>query len=328
MSRIAILGTGAWGTALALSVQSHEVHLIARDEASAQCLRDDRENKKNLPGYALTDIHITSSYTILGEVDFILWALPTQTLPDVWPQVAAFIPPQTPIILCCKGILQNQEGTIQRLPAHFMKLHALQPIGILSGPNFAHEVAQGLPFASTLAFDEKDDLAFVAAALRSKSFRVYQSHDLIGTQICGALKNVMAIACGILHAKALGENAKAALITRGLAEIMRLGLQMGAQTETFMGLAGMGDLLLTCSSLKSRNTKFGHALVTCGDISQALALAGGVVEGYYTVRVAHELAQTLNVRMPITTALFQILYGHANLDKTIDALMNTQSEFE
>jgi glycerol-3-phosphate dehydrogenase (NAD(P)+) len=239
-----------------------------------------------------------------------------------------YIPAHVPLVLCAKGILFDASRGESTFPAQVLASILPNPVALLSGPNFAADVAKGLPTATTLACVDATLACNLGEALRSPHLRVYLTQDVTGVQIAGALKNPLAIACGLAHSLGLGENAKAALITRGLAEIRRLGMVLGGQLETFLGLAGVGDLVLTCSSTQSRNFRFGVALGQAEPIERAMESVGGVVEGFYTTQAAYYVAAQHNVHMPITQCLYHILYDQAPLSSAIEGLMQQLSAWE
>jgi glycerol-3-phosphate dehydrogenase (NAD(P)+) len=304
--RIAVLGAGAWGTAIALvGAGQHEVWLFARDPAQAHLLRERRENQRYLPGFRLPQ-HVVVS-TDLGAVlaaapDLIVVATPTGGLRATMRALAAG-DAAAPIVWLCKGF-ERDTGNL----AHQVAAEEFGGItgGPLSGPSFAEEVAAGLPTALTVAGD--DALCEITtAAFHAGTLRVYATDDVTGVEVGGAVKNVMAIATGIADALHLGNNARAALITRGLAEITRLGIALGARPETFMGLTGVGDLILTCTGDLSRNRQVGLRLGRGVPLAQALAELGHVAEGVWSAPAVAKRAAELQVEMPITRAVCAVL---------------------
>ena len=316
---IGIIGTGAWGTALAISGASTgtDVVLIARDATSAAKIQADRENAHRLPGITLpTNLQVTADWAALREASLILLVVPAQTLRSVLQAHRQFLPSHCPLVICAKGLEKQTGQTMAEIVAEEAPGH---PIALLSGPNFAIEVAQGLPTAATLACTDPVLGAELARQLSHRGFRVYASTDIAGVALGGALKNVIAIACGIVAGRGLGENARAALLTRGLAEITRLANRLGAQPETLMGLAGLGDLALCCSSLQSRNYAFGYHL---GQGMEKVAAAGGnLAEGAATAEAVLTLAAHYDLEMPIAGAVQAILSGSLPIETAIEALM-------
>jgi len=316
--KLAVLGAGAWGTAISISLAPrHAVTLWARDPAQALDIAATRINEAYLPGFTIpVSVSITADLkTALEHTELLLIATPTAGLREVLKRLAAAgtVPP---LIWLCKGF----EAASARLP-HQIAAEELTPPSaraVLSGPSFALEVARGSPTALTLA---SSDVAFTqrfARQLHHDRLRIYSSDDIAGVEIAGALKNVMAIASGISDGLGLGFNARAALITRGLAEITRMGLRLGGKMETFMGLAGIGDLVLTCTGDLSRNRRVGLELARGVPLEQILAQLGHVAEGVYTARAVSSLADELQVDMPITRAVRRVM------DERVPALAAVQ----
>jgi glycerol-3-phosphate dehydrogenase (NAD(P)+) len=316
---IGVVGTGAWGTALAISAAAtgEKVLLVARDVATVETIREAGENAKRLPGMKLPrSIMVTHEWAALAEASIILMVVPSQTLRGVLQAHREFIPAGATLVICAKGLEKLTGKTLVQVVAEELPG---QPVALLSGPNFAIEVARGLPTAATLACADAALGADIARQLSHRTFRVYASTDITGVALGGALKNVIAIACGMVAGRGLGENARAALMTRGLAEISRLAVSLGARPETFMGLAGLGDLALTCSSLQSRNYSFGYHL---GQGMEPDAAAGGnLAEGAATAGAVLMLAKEAGVEMPIAQAVQAILTGIMPIEEAIGLLM-------
>ncbi len=305
--RVAILGAGAWGTALAISLSSrHDVTLWARSPADCARLAASRESAY-LPGLRLPEgIAIDSDLgRVVAACDLVLVATSTAGLRETALAVGR-TRPDAPLLWACKGF----ETATRQLPHQVLAeaLPASSRVGALSGPSFALEVARGLPTALTIAATDAPFAAQSAAALNSPRLRIYSSGDLVGVELGGALKNVIAIAAGISDGLSLGRNARAALVTRGLAEIVRLGVAMGGQGETFMGLTGLGDLVLTCTGDLSRNRDVGTRLARGQALGAILAELGHVAEGVHSTRAARALAIEHGVEMPITEAVCAVLF--------------------
>lgn len=305
--KIAILGAGAWGTALALCLsRRHDVALWTRDRAQCVLLRSARTNDRYLPGHAFPDaLHIVDDVAAgLDGAALVLVAVATAGLRDTLRRLAASRS-AVPLVWLCKGF----ERQHARLPHQVCEeeLDSATRRGVLTGPSFAEEVARGLPTALTLASNDAVFARETARALHGGNLRVYSGDDLVGAEVAGAVKNVMAIAAGICDGLRLGANARAALITRGLAEMTRLGVAMGGRADTFMGLAGAGDLILTCTGDLSRNRRVGLGLAQGTDLGGILADLGHVAEGVYTAHEVARIAQELHVDMPITRAVCKIL---------------------
>ncbi|MEL6583901.1 MAG: NAD(P)H-dependent glycerol-3-phosphate dehydrogenase [Pseudomonadota bacterium] len=321
--KIAVLGAGAWGTALAaLAARAgRDVMLWGRDAEVIGGINEQQENPRYLPGIALPNglAATTSLSEAVSDADAILLVTPSSTLTNVCTQLSPALPQNVPIALCCKGI-DTTSGRLLHDVAH--ELLPTHPIGALSGPTFAAEAARGLPTAVTIAFEDipGDPAARLALSLGSESFRPYISHDLSGVEVCGAVKNVIAIACGMMAGAGFGENTRAALVTRGLDEIRRLSLALGGRIETVMGLAGIGDLSLTCASPTSRNMGLGLQLGQ--GIPRAECFDGRpvVVEGEVNAVSVRQIAQRAGVEMPIAEAVHAILHEGADLAETFATL--------
>ena len=322
IERIAILGAGAWGTALALAARraGREVTLWARSEAVAGTIAEKQRNPSYLPGIEL-DAKIAATHgldTAVTGADAILLVCPAQNLRALCGRLAELEASTAPLVICAKGIEQQTgalPGTVvaETLPG--------RPIAVLSGPSFAGEVARNLPTAITLACEDDEIGAALVAALGSKAFRPYLSGDVIGAQVGGALKNVIAIACGISMGMRLGDNARAALITRGLAEIARLNAALGGKPATMQGLSGLGDLMLTCSSMSSRNYSLGFALGEDMSLAEILGSRKSVSEGIYTASAVVELAQRHGIEMPIAEAVDRVLRDQSEIEQAIEGLL-------
>ncbi|MGE5268795.1 MAG: NAD(P)H-dependent glycerol-3-phosphate dehydrogenase [Thiohalocapsa sp.] len=323
MKRIAVIGGGAWGTALAqVAASAGAVTLWARDVDVVAAIDERHQNPAFLPGVALAPaIAATSDMTsALSGAEAALIVVPAQFLRGVLQQLAVVaFTSQLPLLLCAKGIETGSLKTMSEIAAEIVPQ---APVAVLSGPSFAGEVARALPTAVTIASQDEALAAAFAARLGTARFRPYTSGDPIGVELGGAVKNVMAIACGIVEGRRLGDNARAALITRGLAEMVRLGIAKGAQPETFRGLSGLGDLVLTCSARQSRNYSLGVALGQGKSLQEALHGSRAVVEGIATASAVARLAARLGIEMPITAAVDTVLHGGMAIDMMIEALLS------
>jgi len=316
---IAVIGAGAWGTALAsvIARAGRNVLLLTRDRTSADALAERRESLR-LPGLHLDErIGVSALNEDVGRYDAILLAVPAQLLRDAARAIAPQLRRDTPVIACAKGIERHTHKFMTEVIAEIVP--AALP-AILSGPSFAEEVARGLPAAVTLATRDESAAAALARALGSAAFRPYHSTDVRGVEIGGAAKNVLAIAAGIVAGRGLGASAAAALVTRGFAELFRFGNALGARPETLVGLSGLGDLILTCSSAQSRNYSFGLALGK-GRPPSTTTLGEKLAEGVFTAPVLLELAEANHVDMPITRAVVAILAGRMSVDEATEALL-------
>ncbi|MEO8332202.1 MAG: NAD(P)H-dependent glycerol-3-phosphate dehydrogenase [Gallionella sp.] len=325
---ITIIGAGAWGTALAISLAAnHRVALWARDAAQVGEMQTSRRNQRYLPDIPLpANIELSADLpAALATAELAIIALPTAALRSILQQLAQS-QRSFGVIWVCKGFeagtsLLPHQVVADVLPERFK-------CGVLSGPSFAQEVARGLPTALTLASSDEEFARNTALALHHARLRIYASSDVIGVEVGGAVKNVMAIASGISDGMGLGQNARAALMTRGLAEITRLGLKLGGRSETLGGLSGLGDLILTCTGDLSRNRQVGLLLAQQQNLAEILRRLGHVAEGVYTVREVHHLAQRLGVAMPICEAVYRILYEHMPAAEMVAELLNRTPNLE
>ena len=307
---IAVIGAGAWGTALALSqtLAGRSVTLWGRDAEKVAAMRASRTNPY-LPGIVLPpSLRITAE---IPTADILLITVPMQTLRGLLPQ----LPADVPVVLCCKGV---EQGSLALPP----EIVAPRDCAVLTGPNFAHEIAAGLPAAAILATPDTSLRAMLVANLHTPQFRLYGATDMLGAALGGAAKNVIAIAAGVVMGAGLGENARAALMTRGLAEIARLAAALGGRAETIAGLSGLGDLLLTCTGMSSRNYSLGYRLGKGQSLQQILETRTSVTEGVMTAPALQARALALGVEMPITQAVTNLLGGGMNVVETMAALMS------
>jgi glycerol-3-phosphate dehydrogenase (NAD(P)+) len=320
--RIAIIGAGAFGTALALIAAraGRDVTLWGRDAARMRAIAAARENATHLAGANLPrTIRVTADRKLLAEADAALLAVPAQATRTILAALADHLRPDAAIIACAKGI---EQGTGKLQTGIVAELFPEALPAALSGPGFAEEIAAGLPTAVTVAAADIAVAERLCAALSTETFRPYASNDLVGVELGGAIKNVLAIACGIVAGRSLGESARAALIARGLAEMMRLGAALGARQETFMGLSGLGDLVLTATSAQSRNLRFGTALGGGASLRALLAADAPLVEGAHTAGIAAALARQHGVDVPILMAVAGLVDGVTSVDAAIAGLVN------
>lgn len=328
--KTAVLGAGSFGTALAMQLArcGHPVRLWERSPARAQVIEETRVNERYLPGHRLDP-----AVTVGSDVDWVLegaelavLAIPSQALRAALTDLRPHLPGDT--ILCCaaKGVEEGSLLTMDEVMSQVMESDRRQCV--ISGPSFAAEVARGEPTAVVVAGKDPAATKRVAEAFHGSSFRVYHSDDVVGVEIGGAIKNVMAIACGMADGMGLGLNARAAIITRGLAEITRLGVAKGANPMTFSGLAGMGDLVLTCTGNLSRNRRVGLALGQGKTLDEILEELGQVAEGVVTTRSARDLGHKLGVELPITEQVYGILYEDKDPKQAMAALMGRAQKHE
>lgn len=326
---IAVIGAGAWGTALAqvFAAAGNQVKIYAHEKEVIEEINATNRNSMYLPNVVLsTNITAHSDpQKLLENVEVILNVVPTQHTRTVLETFKDFIKENVFIVNCSKGIEISSKKLISEIISEILPNN---PYAVLSGPTFAIEVASGLPTAVTLATKNMDDAKDLAEKLSSATFRPYASTDVIGAEIASAIKNVIAIACGMVEGKELGNNAKAAIIARGMAEIKRIGLKLGAEAETFLGLSGLGDLTLTCNSTMSRNYSLGFALGEGKSIEEIMEGRKTVAEGYYTTKAVIELADSLDVEIPVCTAIYSILYNGVSVNDMADALMSRHLKSE
>ena len=323
MADAGIIGAGAWGTALAQLAARGDRRAVlwARDPDHAREMRQSGENVRRLPGIKLAEgILPTSDLSHLAACRLIVLAVPTQVLRANLTLLAPVLPETAPVVICVKGI-ERETG---HFPSQIVQeILPANPVAVVSGPSFARDVAMGLPTAVTLASRAGLSNAHVQAVLGAPWFRLYQSTDVLGVELGGAGKNVIAIACGIAAGRALGASAGAALVARGFAELSRLGRNIGARSGTLMGLSGLGDLVLTCNSPQSRNYAFGFAL----GAGTKMAVSG-IVEGAYTASVLARIAREREVDMPIVEAVDAVLAGRLEIDRAIGGLLERPSRGE
>jgi glycerol-3-phosphate dehydrogenase (NAD(P)+) len=322
MAAIAILGAGAWGTALAVKLSSRfDIRLWARDPAQAAALAATQRNDRYLPGVALPGT-VTPLADISAAVRGAACCIVATPVAGLLPTVAALPDRNVPLLWLCKGFVLDQDAP--SLPETHLARTWTGGRGLLSGPSFAQEVAANAPTALTLA---SGDVAFAeewAAALRDDTLRIYASDDVAGVQVGGAVKNVLAIATGICDGLRLGDNARAALITRGLAEMGRLAEALGGRRETLMGLSGLGDLVLTCTGALSRNRKVGLLLAAGQSLATIERELGHVAEGIYAAEAVHRLAIRDGIDMPIGESVYRVLTGAASPQRAVADLLQRE----
>jgi glycerol-3-phosphate dehydrogenase (NAD(P)+) len=325
---ISVLGAGAWGTALAISLAPrHHVTLWARNAQQIADMRSSGKNQRYLPDIALPQQIILEDdlNAALQGAEMLVLAVPISALRSTLSRIAA-LPVPVPVVWLCKGF---EEETA--LLAHQVVAEVLPqtfPRAVLSGPSFAQEVAQGLPTALVLASTDMEFARQAAHSLHNPRLRIYTSNDVAGVEVGGAVKNVLAIAAGISDGMGFGYNTRAALLTRGMSEMTRLGVRLGGRAETLGGLSGVGDLILTCTGDLSRNRKVGMLLAKKLTLPHILRELGHVAEGVYTVRAVHKLVQQLGVDMPICEAVYRILYEQADAAKVVEELLSRVPDAE
>ncbi len=322
--RVGVVGAGSWGTAVAnlLADKGLEVLLWCREEEVEVSIKEKRENELFLPGVRLSNnIEPTLEISDLRGVDFLVNAVPVQYIRSVWED---FVSPNVPVVNLSKGL---EVRTKERVSQIFEDMGCSE-YAVLSGPSFAKEVAVKKPTAVVVASEDPKISVFVRDVFAADYFRVYSHTDVVGVEIASALKNVMAIAAGISDGLGLGHNARASLINRGLFEMARFGIACGAKAETFWGLAGMGDLVLTCTGDLSRNRRLGLAIGRGATLKEALSSFRGVVEGVETVRAVVEMARDMEVEMPISEEVYRILFEGKEPRESVSDLLRRELKWE
>lgn len=316
---IAVIGAGAFGTALAnvAARNGRIVRLIARNREQAADMRRTRENRQRLPGVTLApQVEPTADLDALAHAELIILATPTQSVRSISAELASLARSSIPIVSTAKGI----ERDAGLFPSDILAAACPHsPIAVLSGPSFAIDLARGLPTAVVLASSDAELAKRIAEALSSPSFRLYHGADMRGVEIGGAAKNVLAIGAGVVAGKGLGESARAALVARGFAELQRFAQAFGGKPETLMGLSGLGDVVLSCASSRSRNFAFGEALGRGAKPDDAAK--GGLVEGAFTADILVDVARRRGVDMPISEAVAELIAGRVTVDEMVAALM-------
>lgn len=327
--KIAVIGSGGWGTAVSilLAKKGNGVYLWSWIQEETDRLNRDRENKEFLPGVAFPEnIHCTHD---MGEctdgAELIITAAPSPATRTTAKQLSPHVKDGQKLINISKGL---EEGTLLRLSQVYKEEIPQADISVMSGPSHAEEVSRGLPTTNVVASGNIDTARFIQDIFMDDMFRVYTSTDIIGVELGGALKNIIALCAGISDGLGYGDNTKAALMTRGLAEMARLGVAMGAEDRTFMGLSGVGDLIVTCTSMHSRNRRAGILLGQGKSLKETLDTVHMVVEGVNTVKAAYEMAKKYNVEMPIVKEAYNIIYNGADACKAVLSLMTREKREE
>ncbi len=327
MAKITILGSGGFGISLAVMLDKlgHYVTVWSAFEQELAEIRKEGEHKAKLPGVKIPEtINLDADMSCIIGSDIVLLGIPSPYVRDVVKKAAQYISPDMIIVNTSKGL---ENGTHKLISDVIREEVSESPIVILSGPSHAEEVALGIPTTVVAASEDKEAAAYIQEIMSSKVFRIYYNSDVVGCEIGGALKNIIAVCAGICDGLKYGDNTKAALMTRGISEISRLGVAMGAVSSTFSGLTGIGDLIVTCTSMHSRNRRAG-ILIGQGVNPQEAVKIVGTVEGYNCCKVAFELAQKMGVSMPITEQLNEILFNNGNVKDALGKLMSRPSKCE
>lgn len=319
---IGVIGAGAWGTALAnlYSADGRDVMIWARENEVVDSINQTHINTLFLP-----DITLHDSLTATGDIaevagrDIVLIVTPAQFVRTTLVEIKQYFGQKKPIILCAKGIEIKSRKLLTEVVEEIVPG---QTLGILSGPTFAHDIAQGLPGGATIAADDLALAETLQQELSTRTFRLYSSDDTIGVELAGALKNVLAIGCGIVHGMGLGETARAGFLTRGVNEIARMSLALGGQAKTLLGMCGVGDITLTCNSMQSRNFSLGAALGEGKTLEEIMASRNSVAEGVHTAGAALDLAQKHDIEVPIVQAVQDIISGTKSVQETVNDLLD------
>lgn len=331
MEKLAVIGAGSWGTTLAsLAARSTKTSLWARRSLLAEAINETRENHDYLPGHRLNDgLEATSDLEqAVNGAEAVVMAVPSHGFRQVFVEVARNLAPEIPVVSLTKGIEQGSLETMTQIVTEVASGHESGRIGVLTGPNLAAEIIAGQPTAAVVAMADREVAKTIQRALMGPTFRVYTNDDVIGCELAGAMKNVMAIAAGMSDGLGFGDNTRAALITRALAELSRLGVELGGRPATFAGLAGMGDLIATCSSPLSRNHRVGVALAQGSKLDEIVAEMKMVAEGVKTTRGVLGLAERSGVEMPIASHVGHVLYEGMHPRDAVLILMTRQPKDE
>lgn len=325
--KTAVIGSGAWGTALAslLCKNGHDTTLWCRTPEKAAQMQETHINPRLSQVILPEKLKFSGDAACVTDCSMVVIACPSFPIRAVCRAVAPYIPRDAVVVSVTKGI---EEGTLLRMSQVVSQETGHETVVALSGPCHAEEVAIGLPTGCLAACEDKASAEFVQDAFMSDTFRVYTSPDIVGAELGGALKNVIALCAGVITGLGFGDNTKAMLMTRGLTEMARLGVSLGAHKDTLAGLSGIGDLIVTCTSLHSRNNRAGILIGSGKTPQEAMAEVGAVVEGYYATKSAWELCQKQQVDMPIIHAAYQVLYENADARKTVAALLTRQRRAE
>jgi len=328
MSKIFVIGSGSWGTAIAISIASagHSVKLWSRKPEFTEQLKVTHQNTRYLPNVRIHDnVEFTSDMSESAEFDIIVLATPSHTIREVSRSLSEFVKEKQIIVSISKGF--DEEKHI-RLSEVIKEEIPIATVLVMSGPSHAEEVAVGLPTTNVVAGEDGNAVKLVQTLFNTPTFRVYASDDVIGVELGGALKNVIALAAGVCDGLGYGDNTKAALITRGIAEITRLGIAMGARFETFAGLSGIGDLIVTCASMHSRNRRAGILIGQGKSVEEAVKEVNMVVEGIKTAKAVYSLSKKYGIEMPISNEVYKVVFENYNVNECVANLMGRSLKSE
>lgn len=319
--KIAIIGSGGWGCAAALHLvkQGHDVTLWSWQKEESELLKNNLENKACLPGISLDDrIEFTSDISCVKDKDLIVLVTPSKAIRSTAHAMSSYVCDHTPVVILSKGIEDTSLKTLSDVVEEEIP-HCR--VAVMSGPSHAEEVARRIPTTNIVVCKDKKCAGFIQSVFMSECFRVYTGTDVLGVELGGALKNIIALCAGIIDGIGFGDNTKAALMTRGILEISRLGTKMGADTETFWGLSGIGDLIVTCTSMHSRNRRGGILIGKGKTVDETLKEVGMVVEGIHNCKAAYELSKKYEVEMPIVEKAYEVLFCNKNPKEAVLELM-------
>ncbi len=329
MKKVAVIGSGSWGTALAVMLQKHghDVVIWSRRQDAVEEMQRERENKRYLPGVLLPEgLNITTDREkAVKDAEIIILSVPSKAVRQTAMDFAPYFTPNQVLVNVAKGL---EESSLKRLSQVIQECVPQCQVCVLSGPSHAEEVARDIPTTCLIASENEETAKMVQGEFMNPRFRLYTNTDVIGVEMGAALKNVMALAAGASDGLGFGDNTKAAIMTRGIAEMRRLGVEMGGRTETFAGLSGIGDLIVTCTSMHSRNRRAGILLGQGKSLEETLAEIKMVVEGVNTVQAAYRLAKEHNVEMPITNAIYDVLFQGKNTKQAVLDLMSRDGKAE
>ncbi|MDD3393193.1 MAG: NAD(P)H-dependent glycerol-3-phosphate dehydrogenase [Clostridia bacterium] len=329
MKKVTVIGSGSWGTALAVMLQKHghDVVIWSRRQDAADEMQRERENKRYLPGITLPEglKFTTSREKAVEDAEIIILSVPSKAVRQTVLEFAPLFTKEQVLVNVAKGL---EEGSLKRLSQVIQECAPQCQVCVLSGPSHAEEVARDIPTTCLIASENEETAKMVQSEFMNTRFRLYTNTDVIGVEMGAALKNVMALAAGMSDGLGFGDNTKAAIMTRGIAEMKRLGVEMGGKTETFAGLSGIGDLIVTCTSMHSRNRRAGILLGQGKSLEDTLKEIKMVVEGVNTVQAACELAKEHNVEMPITNAINDVLFRGKNVEQVVLELMSRGGKAE
>ena len=332
MKKICVIGAGSWGTALAVHLANLDfsVWLWGRPEDGIDLIKSERENRRFLPGIVIPDniYPETDPMLALQDADVLVLSAPSQVLRSVLQKLQPYIPADTYIVNTAKGLEISTGMRLSQVVKEVLGISRRDRFAVLSGPSHAEEVSLRLPTAVTVAAYDQDTAFYIQDIFMDNYFRVYTNPDIAGVELGGALKNIIALATGITYGLGFGDNTAAALLTRGLAEMIRMGAAMGGDPRTFSGLSGIGDLVVTCGSQHSRNRRAGQLIGQGKKLEETLATIGMVVEGVHTTRSVYQLAMEMNIDMPITKACYRILYEGEEPRAAVEKLMKRRRKHE